>query len=633
MHTTFGVFLLTMLTHIQVGTSTNTTNDDDTLERPYFVRALRSPHFVDKTLLLKDFLARQPALITCPKKFGKTTNLDMARRFFEAPVNKTNGYPLDRKSIIYYRLFNSKTFNFSIKKVDPDFVHYHLGKHGVIHLNFASINGNTTEQIMDSITQKIVKLLQSYQYVCNREIINECVLYYQYKCDRFETVLNTTSDASLILEAFEYLIELLDIRFHKRSVMVLIDNYDHPIIHAIQVGADAEKINNFITKNFFSTFVKNDRLKRQPHVMIAGVSRLFLDEFSPPSNVDGLDANYFLGDSIDLGRHFGFNETEVHRLLTAKDIDPTQRKDVKQFFNGYKFKPHSKHAKDQPDLYLYHPENVIQYLDQHTIRYQYYPRDIVSSIMKCLRKEPFFLKFTQLLRDKVTLVDINYHMSVKDLQRYSDIVKTNCTAFKDFFLLRLTPFIDAGYLLTDGKIPNTMAENQLKRKYQDFFAETYGINLYDTEVITNLHAIHDSKVTTVEMLTNLADSLQHQLHPVQAHRIDKSQFAIIIQGFINMYTDFGEMVGIKSLNDSNAPQQDQQNDLFSLNVPNRELKTVLIVKITVAEELQKSVREIQNYAPAGKSSQSAFDTVKYLVINLNEKNHVQVAKGENRHEW
>jgi hypothetical protein len=50
-----------------------------------YVRAQAEYYYVDKTLLIKEFLDRKPlvSLFTRPRRFGKTLNMDMLRVFFE----------------------------------------------------------------------------------------------------------------------------------------------------------------------------------------------------------------------------------------------------------------------------------------------------------------------------------------------------------------------------------------------------------------------------------------------------------------------------------------------------------------------------------------------------------------------
>ena len=63
-----------------------------------YVRAQADYYYVDKTLLIKEFLDKKPlvSLFTRPRRFGKTLNMDMLRVFFEISQENTSKYFVDK---------------------------------------------------------------------------------------------------------------------------------------------------------------------------------------------------------------------------------------------------------------------------------------------------------------------------------------------------------------------------------------------------------------------------------------------------------------------------------------------------------------------------------------------------------
>ena len=63
-------------------------------------------YFVDKSLLIRDLLEKKTkvCLITRPRRFGKTLNMSMIRRFFEK-TDEDNAYLFVQNENVYYRLF------------------------------------------------------------------------------------------------------------------------------------------------------------------------------------------------------------------------------------------------------------------------------------------------------------------------------------------------------------------------------------------------------------------------------------------------------------------------------------------------------------------------------------------------
>lgn len=64
-----------------------------------FKAATTSYYYVDKTLLIRDFLDTKPmvSLFTRPRRFGKTMNMDMLRVFFEKTAEDTSIYFKDKQ--------------------------------------------------------------------------------------------------------------------------------------------------------------------------------------------------------------------------------------------------------------------------------------------------------------------------------------------------------------------------------------------------------------------------------------------------------------------------------------------------------------------------------------------------------
>lgn len=63
-----------------------------------YVRAQADYYYVDKTMLIKEFLDQKPlvSLFTRPRRFGKTLNMDMLRVFFEISEENTSKYFEDK---------------------------------------------------------------------------------------------------------------------------------------------------------------------------------------------------------------------------------------------------------------------------------------------------------------------------------------------------------------------------------------------------------------------------------------------------------------------------------------------------------------------------------------------------------
>ena len=107
-----------------------------------FKKVIGSAPFVDKTLLIKDFVksVNQVVLITCPRRFGKSTNMSMIKLFLEMEVNN-DGRMIQLDNLAKKNLFE-KHANLNIMQESDIFDDY-FAQHPVIFVNFLNATGNT----------------------------------------------------------------------------------------------------------------------------------------------------------------------------------------------------------------------------------------------------------------------------------------------------------------------------------------------------------------------------------------------------------------------------------------------------------------------------------------------------------
>ena len=138
-----------------------------------YIRAQSEYYYVDKTLLIKEFLDQKPlvSLFTRPRRFGKTLNMDMLRVFFEISEEDTSRYFTDK----------------AIWKCGEEY-RSHQGKYPVVFLTFKDVKFNTWEATID----KIKGLLQE-EYGRHQELVNSDKLS-KYEKEYFAKILAGTAN-------------------------------------------------------------------------------------------------------------------------------------------------------------------------------------------------------------------------------------------------------------------------------------------------------------------------------------------------------------------------------------------------------------------------------------------------------
>ncbi|KAK0086083.1 hypothetical protein PV326_005691, partial [Microctonus aethiopoides] len=154
-------------------TSSNTTETREINEHySYYDWHYNQPFYVDKTLLIKKLLNIHHLMISAPSGFGKTLNMDMARRFLEIEVDEDGkAIELDvdeDKRCLKSVQTKSKNFKlFEGKKIleHKQFVFEHFGKYPTIHVDFSELVGNDYEEILVKFRKIVNKAFRQHAYL------------------------------------------------------------------------------------------------------------------------------------------------------------------------------------------------------------------------------------------------------------------------------------------------------------------------------------------------------------------------------------------------------------------------------------------------------------------------------------
>lgn len=605
----------------------HTNYEDESNEDSTFEQATKSRYFVDKTMLLRDIIQQEGLLITCPKSFGKTTNLDMAMRFFQKSA-------IDKKATTYDKLFTNKSLNLEITKNDT-FMEEHFGKYYTIHMNFADINGETTQQVIDAMREVIVKAVTPYRDKYNQILLEQYVgnSYYAQLLQEDEKIGdnvfdNLARDPKKFIDDFSLVIGTIQ-RHSEFRFIALIDNYDATVMKALSNGMDSNAITEFII-SLTKTIVNEKSV-----IVVAGISSFL--------RVDQVlyhtlkKYNYFLKNNNDIGQYFGFTENDVDRLLAKNEVRNDERQKLKKYYNGYNFKIDHNNAENRTKSSLYNPKAVSRYLgtnnfdDHDSLSDPFTPK-----LLKCLRHRTFFTNVTRLLSKQGIPEYPNYNISKEDLDNLGQMIQNNCTELPRYFAYSMTHFTDYGYATWVAKdhtnliqIPNLMMEKKLKQEFARFYLDTYGIIITNSHLATNIRSILDSNTTTDEMLTKLSQSLQEILEPKLTNGfLNRFQLESIIVGAL--YCNLDSYDGHIKIKKAYQKIEARPNDIALLTIPNRASKIFLIIKINFNATLNDAILDAREYVPLRSRNKTGIDLVKYLGINVNKDNVVEVGKGENR---
>ncbi|WP_375326231.1 AAA family ATPase [Candidatus Tisiphia endosymbiont of Nemotelus uliginosus] len=302
---------------------------------------LNSDVFVDKSLMIKELLedSGDVILITRPRRWGKSLNMNMLQKFFEIEVDE-DGKPLPNEQKLNNKLFIGGTVDLGFdetKELKPLKIAStanaikRQGQFPVISVNFKDVKGSSYQEIENGIRRQVIGLFLQHQYLERYIRENTGVLQEVQKKElkKYFTGELSTDDLKISLRLLS---ELLFMHFGQK-VYILIDEYDTPINSAyIEFGDQAKEFEN-VLKIFRGMF--GSALKTNPYLekgIITGILRVAkANLFSDLNNV----REYSLLDE-DFSKFYGFTQTEVDDLLTIVPTK-TRAEEIKDWYNGYTF--------------------------------------------------------------------------------------------------------------------------------------------------------------------------------------------------------------------------------------------------------------------------------------------------------
>lgn len=280
-----------------------------------FKSATTNYYYVDKTLLIRDFLNALPmvSLFTRPRRFGKTLNMDMLRVFFEKTPEDTSIYFKDK--YIWQC---------------GDYYTKHQGQYPVIFLSFKDIKCSCWHETF----QKISKLI-SLEFMRHDELESSTVLssYEKEQYHRFASEGMNEVDCQMGLQ----LLSLLLHKHYGKECVIIIDEYDTPI----QQGHLCDFYNDIV--NFMCNFFSGG-LKDNPHLAFG-----FLTGILRVAKESVLSTNTILDDSYS--SYFGFTKDEVKDMLEYYEYEDKYQ-EICEWYDGYCF----------GNTEIFNPWSVINYI-------------------------------------------------------------------------------------------------------------------------------------------------------------------------------------------------------------------------------------------------------------------------------
>ena len=391
-------------------------NFKDIIEKNYY--------YFDKTRFIEDILedGAQVKLFTRPRRFGKTLNMSMLKYFFDVKNKEEN-----RKLFENLEISKSEYFG-------------EQGKYPVISISFRNYDKENWETGFRTIKTTIANM-----YAENKFLMDSLD---KRELQKFEDIWLEKDDGDWegsLRNLVQYLYE-----YYGKKVVVLIDEYDQPIIDSYIKGYYDKAISFF--KSFYGLVLKDNEYLEMG--VMTGILRVAKENIF--SGLNNLKVHTILDDKFT--EYFGVVETEVVQALEDFDLE-YELDDVKKWYNGYLF----------GDKKVYNPWSIINFLSDKKLR-PYWVNTSGNGLIRLYLeklKNDIFDDFSKLLKGESIVKRINDNMTFQNLE--ANFSKNIWNLFFHSGYLTLTKEYDVMKKSVNIKIPN----KEILEMFSEMFIEVY----------------------------------------------------------------------------------------------------------------------------------------------------------------
>lgn len=279
-------------------------------------------YYIDKTKLIEDLLIdkTEVKLFCRPRRFGKTLSMSTLRYFFDIKNREENRKLFDGLYISNSPLMSEQ------------------GKYPVIFISMKGITGHTWKSSFSDIKLKIKELFKDYSY-----LVDSFDKYDKLDFEKYILDIENLGEADL-KKSLHILTKLL-CKYYNQKVILLIDEYDSPILSAVEKGYYTEM------KDFLRAFY-GDALKTNEYLqmgVLTGIIRVTqAGIFSDLNNIE----NYTILKK-SYSQYFGLLEAEVEEALRYYGIE-YKLDEVRAWYDGYNF----------AGTEVYNPLSILKYIKE-----------------------------------------------------------------------------------------------------------------------------------------------------------------------------------------------------------------------------------------------------------------------------
>ena len=481
-------------------------------------------YYIDKTLLIKDFITykKYVTLITRPRRFGKTLNMTMMREFFD--ISK------DSKSIFKGLQIMNTGFAKQMNTIP------------VIYLTFKNCTGNTPEALKESLAKAVWEEYMRYARLFADSVDREDDRYYKFYLT-YDKLREEAITDSILVSSLSRLMRAVYSFYEKRPI-VLIDEYDHPLIKSYEKGF-YDKFSDLYT-SFLGEALKGNEFLGQ--ALLTGIQRITKESIFSELN------NFLVYTPLSkqYASYFGLQKNEVVKMLSYYEMKLTE--EISSYYNGYIFGGEE----------IYNPWSLLSYIDEGTLK-AYWRNTSTNALVRALIQDAdhdFMEAFERLLINGEVKVAVNLEASLEEYISPRTLWGM---------------FVNTGYLTiakesTHGmcilKIPNFESKEEIRRM----------IASYTRLSIEKLSDLFIASVTNdVNAFVKIFQNLVYEYDGI--YELNEDNYYMLFLGMAASVTGFYKIL--------HYPQLGSTVSGFSLQSLHPDLRPSILIELRKGDDVEK----------------------------------------------
>ncbi|KAL3778492.1 hypothetical protein HJC23_000505 [Cyclotella cryptica] len=428
----------------------------------------QSTIFADKSLFIKDVIEDSDTvlLLAFPRRWGKSVNLDMLRRFLEIPVTE-NGEIIDKSCTDDHKLFAGGQVDCGrrgeialrpLKIWDANLfgetnVSSVQGTFPVININFKNCKSDCFDSVQDGVKRILRDCFKRHRYLETSDYLVEEAKEMVKRYGRVTPSKRESDDD--IKFGLLFLSEMLYTHFDKTKVWILIDEYD-AVVNEANRKFDTDDLDKTIElfAGIYETALKSNFYLHKG--VLTGVQYItncgMLSSLNNLGRFNFTDAKY--------SQYYGLDQDEVNLFFGHFKVPQPLAAKAKSWYNGYNLQKHRGYPATSPREFVskYNIWSIICYLNEGKFyNFKSHWRDSGDTdFLDKLFTNPYVREDVEKLVDGGCIsFFLEDNFSANDFNQLRNIIGGGKEITPNGLVVLFSYLFIGGYLTVDGNSPHS----------------------------------------------------------------------------------------------------------------------------------------------------------------------------------